>query len=212
MTKASRMPGFFYLGMILCGLFAQLVRSNILASQDIAGSLMMLRFSFISDLTMMVFYLLTAWALYINLKHIEKSLSLLFLVLTIVSVAILSGNMINHIAIIEIQDSSYFKTDDLYSLTEFLTKLHEYGYLIAQVYFGLWLLPLGMIILKSGIMPKFIGLALIAATIGHLIEVFITFLIPRYCFIAYPGLVLGMIGEFSFCFWLLLKGLNNSHN
>ena len=156
---------------------------------------------------MNVLHLLTAWVLYNLLKHFNKSLSLLFLIFTITSAAILSLNMINHIAIIEIHSADYFKTDDLQSITRFLTQLHEYGYIIAQVYFSLWLMPLGMVILKSKLMPAYFGIILIAAAFGALTEVVTKVLFPEYGFIAYPGLIIGMLGEFSLCFWLLFKGI-----
>jgi hypothetical protein len=119
--------------------------------------------------------------------------------------------MINHIAIIEINSAGYFNinsTYDLKSLSQFFSNLHKYGYLIAQIFFGLWLLPLGIIIAKSKIMPKYFGIMLIAATVGHLLEIMITFLFPGNDFIIYPGLIIAMVGEFSFCFWLLFKGIN----
>ena len=205
--KTTRLPGFLYLGMILCGIFAELTRSKIFASPDIGALLLPLRLAFMSDLIMHVLHLLTAWVLYTILKHVHKPLSLLFLIFTMTSVAILSMNMINHIAIIEIHSTDYFRTDDLGSLTRFLAKLHEYGYVIAQVYFALWLMPLGMVILKSKLMPAYFGIMLIAATFGALTEVITKFLIPEYGFLSYPGLIIGMLGEFSFCFWLLFKGL-----
>jgi hypothetical protein len=120
----------------------------------------------------------------------------------------LSGNMLNHMAIIEITNADYTKINDLAWVSQFYANVHTYGYLIAQIYFGLWLLPLGIILIKSKIMPKYFGIMLIVATFGHLLEVFVTFLLPRKEIIAYPGLIAGMVGEFSFCFWLLFKGLN----
>jgi nitrate reductase NapE component len=215
MKKANRLPGFLYLGMIVFGIIAQIIRSNILvfgdnakSFEEIIGSSTLLRLAFMSDLIMMVFYLLTAWALYTKLKSINKSQSLLFLIFTIVSVAIMSGNMLNNMAIIEITNVDYTKFNDLTLVSQFYANLHKYGYLIAQIYFGLWLLPLGIIILKSKIMPKYFGIMLIAATFGCLLEIFVTFLFPGNDFITYPGLIVGMVGEFSFCFWLLFKGLN----
>jgi hypothetical protein len=215
MKKANRLPGLLYLGMIVFGVFAQITRSNILAFGDnvkpfeeIISSSMLLRLAFMSDLIQMVFYLLTAWALYTQLKNINKSQSLLFLIFTIVATAIMGSNMLNHMAIIEITNAGYATFNDLALISRFYANLHTYGYLIAQVYFGLWLVPLGIIILTSKIMPKYFGIMLIAATFGHLLEVFVTFLLPGKEFIAYPGLIIGMVGEFSFCFWLLYKGLN----
>ena len=205
--KTTRVPGYLYLGMILFGVFAELTRSRIFVSPDIGGLLLPLRLAFMSDLIMNVLHLLTAWILYNLLKHVHKSLSLLFLVFAITSVAVLSGNMINHIAIIELHSASYFRTDDIQFITRFLAQLHEYGYLIAQVFFALWLMPLGMVILKSKLMPAYFGIMLIAATFGALSEVITKFLLPGYDFLAYPGLLIGMTGEFSFCFWLLFRGI-----
>ena len=216
--KKNRLAGILYLCMILFGIFAQVVRSNIFVFNDVVNtlgnnqsllfpsSLFILRLALISDLLMAVFYLLTAWVLFKALKHINKNQSFLFLIFTVISVAILSMNMINHIAIIEVNTVNY--GFDVQSITQFFAKLRTYGYLISQLFFGLWLLPLGMIILKSKIMPKFFGIMLIAATFGHLIEVFTTFLFQGNDFIIYPGLLIAMLGEFSFCFWLIYKGID----
>ena len=211
------MAGILYLGMIVFGVIAQVIRSNILVFGDdintlerIGNSILVLRLAFMSDILMIVFYFLTAWTLYTILKNIHKNQSLLFLFFTIISVSIMSLNMINHAAIIEINDAAYFninKQYDIYALSQLFSKLHNYGYLIAQIFFGLWLFPLGNILLKSKIMPKYFGIMLIAATFGCLLEVMVTFTFPQYGFIAYPGLIIAMSGEFSFCFWLLYKGI-----
>lgn len=205
--KTTRMPGFFYLGMILFGSFAEMTRSKLFALPDIGASLLPLRLSLMSDLAMCVFHLLAAWALFNILKYYSKPLSLLFLIFAMTSVAILSGNLINHIAIIEMHSADYFGTANIQPIARFLAQLHGYGYIIAQVYFALWLMPLGMVLLKSKLMPACFGIMLIAATFGALTEVITKFLIPGYGYLSYPGLILGMIGEFSFCFWLLFRGI-----
>jgi hypothetical protein len=217
-SNKNRIVGIFYLGTILFGMFAQIIRSNILIFDNnisilekIDSSIFILRLAFISDLLMILFYFLTAWTLFNLLKNINKNQSLLFFIFTIISVSIMSMNMINHVAIIEINSSGYFNMDnqhDLKSLSQFFSKLHSYGYLIAQIFFGLWLFPLGNIIIKSKLMPKYFGIMLIAATFGHLLEIIVTFIIPDYNIITSPGLIIAMIGEFSFCFWLLFKGIN----
>jgi hypothetical protein len=122
--------------------------------------------------------------------------------------------MINHAAIIEINTSDHFNINNQYDikfLSQLFSKLHNYGYLIAQVFFGLWLLPLGNIIIKSQIIPKYFGVLLVAAAFGHLLEVIVTFIFPKYIFIIYPGLIIAMLGEFSFCFWLLYKGIKTEN-
>ena len=56
--------------------------------------------------------------------------------------------------------------------------MHHDGYLIAQIFFGLWLLPLGYLVLKSGWFPAWIGALLIAGCFGYLVDTFATFLAP----------------------------------
>jgi hypothetical protein len=212
---SNRLPGILYLGTIIFGMCAQIIRSNVLVfgndiPADINNSIFILRLAFFSDILMILFYLFTAWTLFNLLKHLNKNNSLLFFVFTIISVSIMSVNMINHIAIIEINSASYFNINsayDLRSLSQFFSNLHKYGYLIAQIFFGLWLLPLGIIILESKIMSKYFGIMLIAATFGHLLEILITFLFPGKDLLTYPGLIIAMAGEFSFCFRLLFKGI-----
>jgi hypothetical protein len=208
----NRIAGIFYLCMILFGIFPQIVRSNILVFGDnvdvlanINNSAFIFRLAFLSDLIMMVFCLLTAWTLYNLFKNINKKQSILFFIFISVSTAVYSMNMINHIAILELNGLNEQK-----QLIQLFTNLHYYGYLIAQIYFGLWLLPLGIIILESKIMPKYFGIMLIAAVFGHMIEVIVTFLFPGNDFnnfIINFGLIIAMLGEFSFCFWLLFKGI-----
>ena len=217
MRKNKRMAGMLFLGMIILGIIAQLTRSNVLtfdnntnSLEEINNSLVILRISFFSDILMVLFYLLTALTLYNILKNVNKTQSLLFFVLTIISCSIMSMNMINHVSIIEINSSEYINANNQYDirvLNQFFSQMHSYGYLIAQVFFGLWLLPLGNIIIKNKIMPKYFGIMLIAAGFGSLLEVIVTFGFPKYGFIAYPGLIIGMLGEFSFCFWLLFRGI-----
>jgi hypothetical protein len=100
-----------------------------------------------------------------------------------------------------------FGANQLNALVMLFLNLHKYGYFIAQIFFGLWLLPLGYLIFKSGYFPKILGILVMIACFGHLLEFFQVFLFPGYEVIAYPGLVAAMIGEFSLMFWLLIKGV-----
>lgn len=216
-SNNKRLPGVLYLCMILTGICAQIIRSNILVFEDgvnvlenIHSSLFILRIAFICDLLMAAFFLLTAWALFNRLKRVNMNLSLLFLLLTVASVSVISMNMINHIAIIEVNSAGYLGmngADDTVLASRFFSNLHGYGYLISQFYFGLWLAPLGIVLLKSKLAPRYFGVMLIAAAFGHLFEMFVSFLFPGNEILTYPGLIVGMVGEFSFCFWLLFKGI-----
>lgn len=90
----------------------------------------------------------------------------------------------------------------------FFLDLHGKGYLIAQLFFGLWLLPLGLVVFKSGFLPKVIGIFLILGFVGYLIDFFIIFLFPSMAPLLSSWLTLPAdLGEFSLCLWLLIKGI-----
>jgi len=83
-------------------------------------------------------------------------------------------------------------------------------WLIGLVFFGLHLFVLGYLIFKSGYIPRILGILLIVASIGYLIDSFANFLLPNYT--EYKDIFLlvvvvpGIIGELSLTFWLLFKG------
>lgn len=217
--RTARIAGVLYLMVIIFGIFAEVgVRSSLIVSGDAAttarnimGNETLFRIGFMSDLIMMACYLLLAFTLYVLLKPANNNLSLLFVLFTLASVAIMSINMLNQFAALLILSGvdylTVFSADQLQALAMLFLDLRKYGYFIAQIFFGLWLLPLGYIGMKSGYFPRILGILLILASFGHLIQYFQVFLFPDYEAITYPGLAIATIGEFSLCFWLLIKGV-----
>jgi len=215
--KTARIAGFLYLIMAITGIFGEYVRSTLIVYGDAAAtasnimaSESLFRIGFISDLTMITCYFLTACVLYMLLKPVNKNIALLFVLFTLGSVSVLFINALNQFAtLLLLSGAGYltiFGADQLNALAMLFLNLHKYGYTIAQIFFGLWLLPLGYLIFKSGYFPRILGILVMIACFGHLLEFFQVFLFPGYEVIAYPGLVAAMIGEFSFMFWLLIKG------
>ena len=80
--------------------------------------------------------------------------------------------------------------------------------MIAQVFYGAWLLPLGYLVFKSGFLPRILGILLMVDCVGILIWFFQFFLLPSYPAISYPSYAIGFIAELSLGLWLLIKGVN----
>jgi hypothetical protein len=84
-------------------------------------------------------------------------------------------------------------------------------WLIGLVFFGIHLLFLGYLIIKSGEVPKVLGILLVVAGIGYLVDSFANFMLPNYTdykdVFALLVIVPGVIGELSFTVWLLWRGL-----
>jgi hypothetical protein len=218
--NTARIAGFLYLLMIVGGMISQVLIPGFVVAGDgaatankITSSETLFRVAFVVDVAWMACYLLTAWALYVLLKRVNNSLALLFVVLTTASVAILCMNTLNEFAaMFVLTGASYltaFDTNQLHALTMLFMDLHSYGYMISQVFFGLWLLPLGYLVYKSGFLPRILGILLMLGCFGCLIEFFQTFLFPGSEWVTYPGLAIGAIAEISFCLWLLIKGVKD---
>ena len=217
--KTARLAGVLYLLVVIFGAFAEVgVRASLIVpgdaaatAQNIMASASLFRIGFMSDLIMMTCYFFLAYTLYIVLKQANHDLSLLFVLLTLAGVAIMSLNMLNQFAaLLLLSGESYltvFSVEQLQALALLFLNLHKYGYFIAQIFFGLWLLPVGYIGFKSGYLPKLLSIMVILACFGHLIQYFQIFLFPDLAVITYPGLAIATIAELSLCFWLLIKGV-----
>ena len=98
-----------------------------------------------------------------------------------------------------------FTPDRLHAQVMFLLNLHEYGVYIAQIFWGLWLLPLGYLVFKSGFLPKILGILLVIAGLGYLFEVFTFFLLPD---LEITIRMFTFWGEVFLALWLLIMGVN----
>ncbi len=148
-------------------------------------------------------------------NNVVKNIALLTVLVLLVGVAIYSINILNQFAVLQLLSNAdyltVFEVDQLYAKVMFYLDLHHAGYLIAQLLsFGPWLLPFGFLVFKSGFLPKILGILLMIACFGYLIESFQFFLIPDYEVITYPGLAVTAIAEIGTCLWLLIRGVNQS--
>lgn len=216
--KTARLAGFLYLLVIIFGMFAQFVvrdqmvvpnnpsetAQNIIAAQDF------FRLGFVSDLMMLTAYFFLPLALYHLLKYVHKGHAVLMVLCTMIGVAILCLNMLNQFAVLlilgENNPFSAFSPDQINGLVAFYMDMHTHGYRIAQIFFGLWLFPLGYLVYYSKIIPKIIGVFLMVACCSFLIDFFFFFLIPSYSLTDWLTLPT-VLGEFSICLWLLFKGV-----
>jgi len=218
--KTARLAGFLYLIVAVCGMFAELyVNSKLIVSGDAAATAsnimaneLLFRIGFVSNLISSACFLLFALVLYKLFKPVNKNFVLLFVFLVSTSVVILCINMLNQFAALLLLNgagylTAVFNTSQLQALSMFFLDLYKYGYLIAQIFFGGYLLPLGYLVFKSGFLPRIIGVLLIIAGFANLIDFFTQFLFPSFAAIISPYVLLLTLGEIVFGLWLLIKGV-----
>ena len=214
--KTARMAGFCYLMFIITFVSASIVRSRLIVFGDAATTANnilsaqgLFRIGFVTELVSAVFFVLAAWALYVLLKPVNKNLALLFLLLNLGGVAVECINALNlFVALQFFNGANYlnvFQTDQLQAIAMSFLNSYTNGFMIAQIFFGTWLLPLGYLVYKSRFLPKLLGILLILDFFGILIWFFQFFLLPDYAILSYPGLAISFIAEISISLWLLIK-------
>ena len=215
--RTARLAGLLYFIYIAATIFANATRTELIVFGDAAATAErilasegLFRLGFVSDALAGVLFLLTAWALYVLLKPVEKNIALLFLVLNLGGVAVQCLNMLNLIsAALLLGGADYLKVfpaDQLQALAMFFLQLHKNGFMIAQFFFAAWLLPLGYLVFKSGYLPKALGIIVMIECFGWLMYPFQFFLFPAWEALSYLSFAVGFAGEFGLTLWLLIMG------
>jgi hypothetical protein len=216
--KTARMAGVLYLIYFVIHIFADVIgRSKLIVfgdaattAQNIMASAWQFRIGFVGDLVAAVLFLLTAWALYVLLKPVNKNLALLFLLLNLGGVAIQGSSDLFLIASqLVLNGADYlrvFQADQLQALAMLFLNAYKNGFMLAQIFYGAWLFPLGYLVFKSGFLPKILGIVLMAHCVTWLMTSLLFFLFPGFNAITYVSYPLGFIAEFGLTLWLLIMG------
>ena len=190
--RLARMAGVFYLIVGIVGGFAEGYGDpKLYAAGDAAattGNVLanpgLVRLIVAAHLLDAVFFVLTALALYILLQHVQQSVARAMLVFVALAVAIITLNAVFEFEALQVATgASYaaaFGAAGTNALVLMLLDIQHYGTLSAQVFFGLWLAPLGYLAYKSGLFPKALGVTLVAATACYLVDLFAAFLLPDF--------------------------------
>ncbi|MEV1142293.1 DUF4386 domain-containing protein [Micromonospora sp. NPDC049799] len=215
----ARIAGALYLIVAVFTIFAGLVNTSIVESEDAAAtadnirdSATLFRVGFVSELLGATVFLLTGMALYLLLKHVNQPVAAAMVTFVAVSVAIQSLNLLNQNAALTVATgeghTAAFGPTGSAQLTLLFADLQHDGYLIAQTYFGLWLLPLGYLVVRSGYFPKMLGVLLMIGCLGHLVDVFARLLAPDFGADISPfAMTPAAVAELSFAVWLLVKAV-----
>jgi len=101
-----------------------------------------------------------------------------------------------------------YSAAQLQGLSYLSINLYKTGFVTAQLFFGTWLFPLGYLVYKSGILPRFLGVLLLLDGFGILIWFLQALLLPAFPAISYPAFAVSFIAEVGLGLWLLVKGVS----
>ncbi len=186
---------------------ASATASNIVASES------RFRVGIATWVVVLVADVVVAWALYFFLKPVSESLSLLTAWLRLVYVAVAAVTVINLLSVPELlrsaDDSEGFQPDQRNAQAMLFLRSYDFGLNVAFVFFGLHILGLGYLIVRSDYIPTVLGVLLIIASVAYVIDSFACFLSSSYGNNEAHSLVFAVpaiISELSLTVWLVVWG------
>ena len=184
--RLARTAGVLYLLVAILGAFAMLlVDARMYVAGDAAttaGNLVanagLVRAGVAADLIQATLWVFVAMALYLLLKHVSRSAASAMVVFAAIGAGITMLNGVFRFESLRVATGEVGAASD--SLALLLLDTQHYGVLIAQVFFGLWLVPMGYVAYKSGWFPKALGVLLIVGGASYLVDTLALFLFPDF--------------------------------
>ena len=188
--RLARIAGFLYLLVGIFGGFAEgyvepkmYVAGNAAATVgNIVANAGLVRLGVVADLLDATFFVFVALALYILLKHVDKSVARAMLVFVMLAAGITCIAAVFEFEGLRVAtgavDLGALGAGGSSAMVLLLVDLQHYGLLTAQIFFGLWLAPLGYLAYRSGWFPKALGVVLVAAAAGYIVDLVAAFLAP----------------------------------
>ena len=217
-NKTARVAGYLYLMLFPLGIFGIIyVPSSLIVLGDAATTAsnimaneLLYRLSIVTALTLQIVYIFLALALYKLLNPVDKNNAVLMVILVLVAAPIAMLNELNHVAVLLVLSGSDFLTtfsmDQVQASVPLFLNLHEHGVFIAQIFWGLWLFPMGYLIFKSNFLPKALGILMIIGGFGYLVDSFVYFIFPDFD-VTFSEFT--FLGELLLPLWLMFKGVNH---
>ncbi len=216
----ARIAGVLYLFVGIFGGFAEgFVDPKMYAAGNAAvtaGNVItnsgLVRMSVVSHLLDGTFFVFLAMTLYNLLQHANKSVARGMLILVALATGIICLNAVFQFEALRIAtDSSNtvaFGVAGSNALVLMLLDMQHYGTLVAQVFFGLWLIPLGYLTLKSEMFAKWLGVVLIAGGVCYIIDLLASFLLPDLGQKIHGIVIIpSAVAEISMVLYLLVVGV-----
>ena len=217
-VKAARIAGAVYLSLVLTAPFTLLdvpgkliVRGNAAATADnILAHETMFRLSIIGDLFTHVIFICLGIALYRLLSSVNKTWALMMFAFVLVSAAVgFLGTLNNVAALILFRGADFLAVFDkaqLNALGYLFIRLHGEGIFMNELFWGLWLFPFGLLVFRSGFLPRFIGVWLMINCFGYVALSVIALMFPTHYNAAFIYFQPVLFGELAIMLWLLIKG------
>jgi len=179
-------------------------------ANNIRASEMLFRAGIVSELVFATVFIFVIRALYGLLKGVDKTQSSLMVTLGLVAVPVWFLNVLSEVAALTLMRGadflSVFEKSQLDALAMVFLLMHRQGFGVAHVFSGLWLFPFGLLVMKSGFIPRILGVLLIVAGFGYLAGSLVSLLSPPYGNVVSGAANVLTAAEFPIIVWLVIVG------
>jgi hypothetical protein len=192
---------------------ALIVRGDALATADrVRAAEGLLRAAIIGELYGVTLLVFAALALYQLFKGVDQRTSILMAVMMLISVPISYVNALSHIAPLVLLKSpaiaAVLDPGQVAAQVTLFLQLHNYGLVVNQIFWGLWLFPIGALVMRSGFIPRWLGVPLFFAGAGYVLNSLGMLLLPPSLRWLTENLQILGVGEMPFfSFYLLIWGV-----
>jgi hypothetical protein len=218
--KAARIAGVTYLVIVLTGFFSLMyvpgkliVRSDATATAgNVLAHEMLFRLGIVGNLLGTVVFICLGIALYRLLRDVSLTQAWLMLSFVLVSSAVAFVDEVNNLAALILFRGGDFLTvfdqTQRNALGMLFLRLHGQGIVINEIFWGLWLLPFGVLVYQSRFLPRILGAWLVLNCFAWLAFGIAGLLWPQYSQTVYHIISPVLVGEMAIMLWLLIRGAN----
>lgn len=220
LKKTAKLAGLFWLlGAAIASFGVVYVRPKLIVFGDAAATAnnilaneSLFRLGIVSNLLGQIFLLFFGIMTFRLFKEFNKTWARLFLTFVLMSSAVAVINSLNNIAaLVVLSKADYlnaFGQEQLNALMMLFLRVNNYGVGLAELFLAPYLFALGLLIVKSGFVPKILGILLFVGSLGFTVNTITKILVPQF----YPATFtqLAMLGGsllMPTILWFLIKGV-----
>ena len=216
--KLARTAGWIYVSMLFTAPFSLLyVPTVVIVKGDAAATSakvvaheMLFRLGIAGDLIGSVIFIYLGIALYRLFREVSATVSAQLVGLVLVSSAVGFLNVLNHIAALTL-----FRGGDFLSVLDkpqrdvlgyFFMRMYSQGIVINELFWGLWLIPFGWLIIRSRFFPRILGVLLYINGLAYVVISLTSLILPSYADVVGRVWFPAQFGELIMMLWLVIKG------
>ena len=216
--NTSRVAGLLYLLVAITGIYSVIyvpgklfVRGNSAATaNNILANQPLFRSYIVSWLVAELFFISLALVLYRLLKGVNPQHAAVMLILALMGAPLAFVSAMNRVATLAFVRGadflSVFDKPQRDAIAMLFFNFEEQSIAVYQIFWGLWLIPLGLLVFRSGFLPRILGVVLMVNCFAYPLNSFMSLVLPQYAAIVSRWMSPLQFGEVVFMLWLVIMG------